>query len=56
MQELKREGKAIVMISEELQELIGVSDRIMVVRKGRLETSFERRANLSEEEIIHYMI
>jgi ribose transport system ATP-binding protein len=56
MQELKREGKAIVMISEELQELIGVSDKIMVMRKGRLEKSFERRASLSEEEIIHYMI
>ncbi|MBN1423288.1 sugar ABC transporter ATP-binding protein [Candidatus Fermentibacteria bacterium] len=56
MQELKRRGKAIVMISEELQELIGVSDRIMILRRGIVENTLNRRENLSEEEIIHYMI
>jgi ribose transport system ATP-binding protein len=56
MQELKKRGKAVIMISEELQELIGVSDRIMVIKAGRIKKLFERRKDLTEEEIIHFMI
>jgi ribose transport system ATP-binding protein len=56
MQELKKEGKAVLMISEELQELIGVSDRIIVLKAGRVKKIFERRKDLTEEEIIHFMI
>ncbi|WP_294148421.1 sugar ABC transporter ATP-binding protein [uncultured Clostridium sp.] len=36
MANLRREGKAIIMISSELPELIGMSDRIMVMHEGRL--------------------
>ncbi len=56
MQELKVKGKSIIMISEELQELIGVSDRIIVLKDGRIKRIFSRRKDLTEEEIIHYMI
>jgi ribose transport system ATP-binding protein len=56
MQELKEKGKAIIMISEELQELIGVSDRIILLKDGRMKKVFSRRKDLTEEEIIHYMI
>ncbi|MBN2323822.1 MAG: sugar ABC transporter ATP-binding protein [Spirochaetes bacterium] len=56
MQELKKEGKAVLVISEELQELIGVSDRIIVLKAGRVKKIFERRKDLTEEEIIHFMI
>jgi ribose transport system ATP-binding protein len=56
MQELKEKGKAIIMISEELQELIGVSDRIILLKDGRMKKIFSRRKDLTEEEIIHYMI
>ena len=56
MQDLKEKGKAIIMISEELQELIGVSDRIIVLKDGRIKKVFSRRKDLTEEEIIHYMI
>jgi ribose transport system ATP-binding protein len=56
LQELKDKGKAIIMISEELQELIGVSDRIVVLKDGRIKKVFSRRKDLTEEEIIHFMI
>jgi inositol transport system ATP-binding protein len=36
MTELAREGKAILLISSELPELLGVCDRIYVMAKGRI--------------------
>jgi ribose transport system ATP-binding protein len=44
------------MISEELQELIGMSDRIIILKNGKIKKIFERSEHLSEEKIIHYMI
>ena len=32
MSELKSKGKSIIMISEEIQELLGMSDRIIIMR------------------------
>jgi ribose transport system ATP-binding protein len=55
MEDLKKQGKAILLISEELQELIGMSDRILVFKDGRINSEFERRQNLSEHEIVAYM-
>jgi len=36
LRELAREGKAIVMISSELPEILGMSDRIIVMCEGRI--------------------
>jgi ABC-type sugar transport system ATPase subunit len=33
---LARQGKAIIMISSELPEILGMSDRILVISAGRL--------------------
>lgn len=51
MGQLARQGKAIIMISSELPELMGVSDRIMVVRGGRIAGEFER-GEFSQERIM----
>jgi ribose transport system ATP-binding protein len=48
--ELKAEGAAIVLVSSELPELLGVSDRIVVIREGRSVGEFPRGA--SEQEIM----
>ncbi len=56
MMELKRQGKGIIMISEELLELIGMSDRMMIFKDGKLSREFERSAQLSEKDIIDYII
>jgi ABC-type sugar transport system ATPase subunit len=34
MSELTRQGKTIIMISSELPEILGMSDRIMVMHEG----------------------
>lgn len=56
MMELKEAGKAIVMISEELSELIGMSDRIHIMKDGTLHGNFTRDENLTEHKLIEYMI
>lgn len=45
-----------MMISEEMTELIGMCDRILIVKDGRLSHEFERSETLSENDIIQYMI
>ena len=56
MTQLKKEGKSIIMISEELPELMGMSDRLIIMKDGRVTREFERSADLSDAEIIQYMI
>ncbi len=41
---LAREGLAIVVVSSDLPELIGLSDRVVVLRGGRLAATFDRDA------------
>ncbi|AMC94499.1 sugar ABC transporter ATP-binding protein [Erysipelothrix larvae] len=54
--EMKKEGKTIVIISEELTELIGMVDRLIVMKDGKISKELMRNENLSESDIIHYMI
>lgn len=56
MVQLKNEGKSILMISEELPELMGMSDRLIIMKDGRIMKEFARSADLSDTEIIKYMI
>jgi ribose transport system ATP-binding protein len=51
MGDLVRRGAAILMISSELPEILGMSDRIIVMRDGRLVGEFERR-DATEERIL----
>ncbi|MFF1251568.1 sugar ABC transporter ATP-binding protein [Pseudarthrobacter sp. NPDC058329] len=50
MRKLAAEGKAILMVSSELPEVIGMSDRILVMRDGRL--AGELPAGTSEEAVL----
>ena len=49
--QLARDGVGILMISSELPEVLRVSDRILVMREGRLMAEFAQ-ADASEEEIL----
>lgn len=50
MDRLAAEGKAILMISSEMQELLGMSNRIYVMREGRIVSEIQRE-NFSNETI-----
>ena len=54
--ELKHQGKGIIMISEELTELMGMSDRMMIFKDGKLAREFDRSPDLTEQDLIEYII
>lgn len=56
MYQMKKEGKSILLISEEMAELIGMSDRLIVMKEGKISKEFTRSSELSEADIIEYMI
>ncbi len=56
MYRMKKEGKSIIMISEELPELIGMSDRIVIMKEGQITKEFMRDPKLTQEDIVKYMI
>ena len=49
--QLARDGVAILMISSEMPEVLGVSDRILVMREGRLVAEFSHK-EASEESLM----
>ncbi|HEY1294577.1 MAG TPA: sugar ABC transporter ATP-binding protein [Chloroflexota bacterium] len=52
MRELARQGAGIVMISSELPELLGMSDRIIVFHEGRVSGELAR-ADATEQAVMH---
>lgn len=56
MMKLKSEGKSILMISEELPELMGMSDRILIMKDGKITMEVQRSKELSDADIIKCMI
>ena len=51
--DLAKQGKSIIMISSEMSELIGMSDRIMVMCDGRV-TGFVDGSEATQEKIMAY--
>ena len=52
--QLADQGKGILVISSELPELLGISDRIYVMREGNFTAEFDRK-DASQEKIMKYM-
>ncbi|PIL13776.1 hypothetical protein P775_27825 [Puniceibacterium antarcticum] len=42
MAELAAEGLSAIMVSSEIPEILGMSDRVIVMRKGRIAAEFDR--------------
>ena len=43
MNELVREGYGIIMVSSEMPEVLGMSNRIVVMRDGRVTSAFDTK-------------
>jgi ribose transport system ATP-binding protein len=52
MDQLATDGVAILMISSDLEEVLGMSDRVLVLHQGRLAGELGR-GELSEESVMH---
>ena len=55
MEQMTQEGISIIMISSELTEVMGMSDRILVMREGRITAELDR-AQFGEETILNYAV
>ena len=55
MDQLASQGVAVLMISSDLEEILGVSDRVLVMHEGRL-TGELTRAQLSEQAVMHLAV
>lgn len=53
--QLAASGKAVLMISSELTEILGMSDRILVVKEGRIRATLSR-AEATQELIMEYLM
>ena len=53
--ELTKEGLSIVLITSEVEELIGLSDRIMVLNRG-VTTGFLNRGEATQTKVLNYAV
>ncbi len=51
--QLAKAGAAVVMVSSDLPELLGMADRILVMRRGRLVAELDARKTTQEEILRH---
>jgi ABC-type sugar transport system ATPase subunit len=56
MNRLADEGKAVIMISSELPEILGLSDRIIVMHEGRVKGQITDVTNATQEDILSMAI
>ena len=54
--EAKRDGIAIILISDELTEVLGMADRLLVMKDGRVTKEIRRDEDFTEQSVIGVMI
>lgn len=56
MEELVAEGKSLIVISSELPEAMGISDRLVVMSEGKVTKIFDNREEFDSDKILNYAI
>ena len=51
---LAKEGKSILMVSSEMPEILGMSDRILVMHEGKVTGILENTPDLTQETVLRY--
>jgi methyl-galactoside transport system ATP-binding protein len=54
MTDLAKQGKAIIMISSEMAELLGMSDRLYVMCNGKLRGEITEESEMTQEKVMSY--
>ena len=52
MNDLVAHGKAVIMVSSELPEILGMSDRVIVMHEGRIKGEITDVASASQEDVL----
>jgi len=53
---LTQQGQAVLLISDDMQELLGLSDRVIVMRRGHISAELSRQNALTEELVVSHML
>ncbi|MCF0120800.1 MAG: sugar ABC transporter ATP-binding protein [Oscillospiraceae bacterium] len=56
MKEAKTKGIAMILISDELTEVLGMADRLFVMKNGRIKKEIRRDEDFTEQSVIGVMI
>jgi len=56
MKEAKKKKIAMILISDELTEVIGMADRLMIMKDGRITKELSRDGDFTEQAVIEVMI
>ena len=56
IRKLANEGLSIIMLTEDLLELLGMSDRILITRHNKISKIFDENNGLTEEDVISYIV
>jgi ribose transport system ATP-binding protein len=56
MEEFIKRGLSIILVSDELPELMGMSDRIVIMRSGQIAHATKTGDMLTEEQLVRYML
>jgi len=54
MNELKKQGKVVIMVTSELLEALGISDRMYVMYNGQITKCFDSVDSLTEDDVLKY--
>lgn len=54
--DMKKAGKSIIIISEELPELCGMSDRLLILKDGKITGEFLRKDGFDNKKLLECMI
>ncbi|MGY6172356.1 sugar ABC transporter ATP-binding protein [Candidatus Mycoplasma pogonae] len=54
IEQLKNSGKAVVVISSDLPEIIGIADRLIVMHEGKIEV--DTKEKLNQKQIMNYAL
>ncbi len=56
MEEAKKKGLSMILISDELPEVLGMADRLLVMKNGEICGEFLRGENFTQEALIEVMV
>ena len=56
MDQMRKNGKSIIMISEELMELMHMCDRIIIMKDGAVNGELMRDPEMTENSLISMMV
>jgi ABC-type sugar transport system ATPase subunit len=56
MRQLARQGRGLIFVSHRLEEIFGVTDRVTVLREGRVVASGRKTRTLSQGDLVRLMV